>query len=375
VLDFFDPVFRADPYPTWRRLREEAPVLETPLGFVLTRYADCLAVLKDPRCSNQVTAMSPDGERGSFLVKDPPDHTRLRGLVAKAFTPKVVEGLRHRIVTLVDEILDRLADAGGGDIVTELAFPLPAIVIAEMLGVPASDREQFKVWSAEVAAALDPEAPAPTEASAALEAYFEGLVEERRAAPTGDMISELIRAEEQGDRLTHRELLSTLILLLVAGHETTVNLIGNGTLALLGDADARRRWRDDPSLDRTAVEEILRYDPPVQLDSRLLTADMPVGDVVMPEGSMVFTALGSANRDPGQFDDPERLDLGRTDNRHLAFGFGIHHCLGAPLARAEGQIALSRLIRRFPDIEQAGPAPYKGQIVLRGPAAVPVSVR
>jgi cytochrome P450 len=296
----FDPGFRVDPYPVYRRLREESAVHQTVPGtWVLSRYADCAALLRDPRASNdarnsveyQALARDQNGsgaqgfdvEGRSFLFLDPPDHTRLRGLVSKAFTPRVVEQLRPRIQQIVDDLLDSVASNERIEVIEDLAYPLPVQVISEMLGVPSSDSEVFKGWSRVLAQGLDP-TPAMdpeqqarlVEASTAFTDYFRALIAKRRRAPAGDLLSALIAVEERGNTLTEPELLSTCILLLIAGHETTVNLIGNGLLALLRDPNAMTRFRDDPSIEKTAIDELLRYDPPVQLTSRILLDDYEV---------------------------------------------------------------------------------------------------
>ena len=390
VFNPLDPNFRIDPYSVYRRLRQEGPIHEGPLGIrVLTRYDDCEAVLKDRRWSSDFRNavqenFEPDwdilGDTRPFLFLDPPDHTRLRGLVSKAFTPRVVEGLRPRIQELVDELLDRVAERGSMDVIEDLAYPLPVIVISEMLGVPAEGHETFRGWSRELARSLDPEIVVTPEvlerrmnAIASFDDYFRGLIAERRKAPRDDLLSNLMAAEEEGDKLSEAELLATCRLILVAGHETTVNLIGNGTLALLRNPDQLEKLRDDPSLARSAVEELLRYDPPVQFTGRIALEEMEVAGATFRKGDNVVLLLGAANRDPDQFPDPERLDITRDDDRHLAFGYGIHFCLGAPLARVEGQIALSTLVRRFEGLELRTELPeYKENIVLRGLRSLPV---
>ncbi|HEY8172339.1 MAG TPA: cytochrome P450 [Dehalococcoidia bacterium] len=392
----FDPAFRADPYAFYRRLREEQPVSESPLGFLLlSRYADCVTMLKHPSSSNdfrnspafaeEIAKQGLDADQvmlqtRPFLFMDPPDHTRLRGLVSKAFTPRVVEELRPRIERLVNGLIDEAAARGSLEVIDDLAYPLPVTVICEMLGVPAEDHEQFRAWSREMARGLDPETVIPPDmlekrqrAVEQFELFFRRLIEQRRAEPRDDLISALIAAEEAGSKLTENELVATLILLLIAGHETTVNLIGNGMLALLRNPDQLALLRDDPSLIKTAVEELLRYDPPVQLTSRLALEDIELQDRVMPKGQNPVLLIGSANRDPAQFNDPERLDITREDNRHIAFGMGIHFCLGAPLARVEGQIALLALVQRVEGAALAVDQPeYKENITLRGLASLPV---
>jgi cytochrome P450 len=393
----FDPGFRIDPYPTYRRLREEDPIHETPFGaHVLSRYADCVAVLRDSRSSSDsknsleyqqfVAEQGEDPNEGflggarPFLFLDPPDHTRLRGLVSKAFTPRVVEGLRPRIQQLVDGLLDARAGSDSMEVIEDLAYPLPVGVICEMMGVPTADHATFKEWSRALARSLDPVEIMPAEEVEQRQRtvtqfadYFRALIEERRAEPKDDLLSALIAAEEAGDKLTAEELLATCILLLVAGHETTVNLIGNGTLALLRNPDQLQQLRDNPSLAKNAVEEVLRYDPPVQMTVRIALEDMAIGEVALAKGKQAILLLASANRDPDQFPDPERFDITRDASHHIAFGYGIHFCLGAPLARIEGEIALGTLVRRVQGLELRTEAPaYKENIVLRGLAALPV---
>ncbi len=386
-----DPEFVADPYPTYHRLRTEDPVHHSPLGFwVLTRYEDVVAVLLDPRCAKEPIAALVAARLGattpgiglSMLDRDPPDHTRLRGLVNKAFTPRVVELLRPHIQQIVDGLLDQVEGAGSMDLIEDFAYPLPVVVICEMLGVPAGDRQRFKAWGLDIARGLDalllpPDSDVAKRSSAARHAfadYFRELIAERRASPRGDLLSALIAAEEAGDTLSEDELLATCILLLVAGHETTVNLIGNGTLALLRHPAELRRLRENPALIGSAVEELLRYDGPVQRTARVPSAHVTIGGRTIGTGEMVLPFIGAADRDPAQFPDPDRLDITRTDNRHIAFGWGIHFCLGAPLARVEGQIAINTLVRRLPNLALATEAPeYRQSLTLRGLKTLPVA--
>ncbi len=385
-----DPEFIADPYPTYHRLRAEDPVHHSPLGFwVLTRYEDVVAALRDPRLVKEPIAAFVAARFGaampamglSMLDRDPPDHTRLRGLVNKAFTPRVVEALRPHIQKIVDGLLARVEGAGTMDLIEEFAYPLPVTVICQMLGVPVEDRERFKQWGLDIARGLDAILlPADSDvarrsaaARRALAEYFRALIAERRAAPRGDMLSDLIAAEEAGDKLSEDELLATCILLLVAGHETTVNLIGNGTLALLRHPAQLRRLRENPGLIASAVEELLRYDGPVQRTARIPSADVTFDGLTIGKGEMVMPFIGAADRDPAQFPDPDRLDITRTDNRHIAFGWGIHFCLGAPLARVEGQIAISTLVQRLPKLALATDRPeYRQSLTLRGLTTLPV---
>ena len=387
-----DPEFLADPYPTYHRLRDEDPVHHSPLDFwVLTRYEDVAAVLRDPRFIKEplVSMVAarfgvtvPPGVGLSMLDRDPPDHTRLRSLVSKAFTPRVVEGLRPRIQKMVDDLITRAEAVGTMDLIEEFAYPIPVNVICEMLGVPVEDHERFKGWSLDIARGLDsvwlpPESEIPKRSGAARHAigdYMRGLIAERRASPRGDLLSALIAAEEAGDKLSEDELSATCILLLIAGHETTVNLIGNGTLALLRHPEELRRLRETPGLITSAVEELLRYDGPVQRTARITSTEVTIGGRTIPRGEMVMPFIGAADRDPAQFPDPDRLDLGRADNRHIAFGWGIHFCLGAPLARVEGQIAIDTLVRRLPRLALVGDEPeHRQSLTLRGLTALPVT--
>ena len=392
----FDPAMRADPYPVLRELRSQEPV--HPSGFIegsylLTRYADVLSVLRSPRASadrSQATAvqqlqqaqpeeLGPLGGAQTMLTADPPDHTRLRTLVSKAFTPQAVEAMRPRIQRLVDELLDAVAQAGRMDIVADLAYPLPVIVIAEMLGVAPEDRERFKRWSDDIAVTLDPIVPPEALERAQVSAqelvdYLREVVGEHRASPRQDLIGALIAAEEQGDRLTEDELYATCMLLLVAGNETTTNLIGNGMLALLRHPDQLARLRDDPSLIEPAVEELLRFDSPVQATARVALDETEMDGQTVRPGELFVTHLAAANRDPAQFPDPDRLDIARSDNRHVAFGYGVHFCLGAPLARVEGQLAIGTLVRRFAGLRLLTEEPeWRETVILRGLKALPVA--
>ena len=386
------PEFHADPYPFYRRLREEDPVHQSPLGiWVLTRYDDAVMVLRDPRFGREGLAEIMDARLGvparpantrDMLFRDPPDHTRLRALVSRAFTPRVVEAMRPHIQEIVDGLLDRVADSGRLDVIEDLAYPLPVRVICEMLGVPLADQEVFKDWSADIARSLDASIlPAGSEAVTrgqvagdAIREYFRGLIAGRRKQPRADLLSALIAAEEQGDKLSEPELVATCVLLLIAGHETTVNLIGNGLLALLRHPDQLRVLAADPALIQTGVEELLRFDGPVQRTGRLTMADVEIGGRDIPKGSIVAAVIGAANRDPAHFADPDRLDVTRQENRHIAFGFGIHFCLGAPLARIEGQVAIGTILRRWPTLKLVSDTPeWRESSVLRGLKTLPVT--
>lgn len=392
VFNPFDPSFRVDPYAVYNRMLREVPVYPSPLGgVILTRYRDCETVLKNHRkwssdfrnATQPFAGPSVDvfGVDRPFLFLDAPDHTRLRGLVNKAFTPRVVELLRPRIQTLVDEMLDAVAPASEMEVIRDLAYPLPVIVISEMLGVPPEDNARFSEWSAVLARSLDPQSgPEGVEplqrALEAFDDYFRGLIAERRKEPRDDLLSALIAAEDEGDKLTEGELLATSRLILVAGHETTVNLIANGVLQLLRHPGELQKLRDDASLIENAVEEILRFDPPVQIDGRIALEDTDFDGVTIPRGSAAICLIGAANRDPEQFERPNEFDITRGADRHLSFGFGAHYCLGAPLARIEGQIALATLVRRFNDLRLLqDPPDYKPNIALRGVATLPIAFR
>jgi pimeloyl-[acyl-carrier protein] synthase len=387
-----DPEVRQDPYPTFARLRSMGRVVPTDIGgWLLTRHAEVHSVLRDPRFSSnsrhqdnfeQFVELADavgltdllDLFGRVMLFADPPDHTRMRRIAGKAFTVRAVEDMRPRIASIVDAMLDAVDPDGGAELVEALAFPLPVTVISDLLGVPGADHEQLRAWTREAVKALDPVDdpmvlfPA-AQAMREMRVYFDHLVEERRQAPGPDLLSALIAAEDDGDRLSHDELLDTAILLFGAGHETTVNLISGGALNLLRHEAERERLHQDPSLISSAVEELLRFGPPVQLTARIATVDAEVAGQPVAKGTEVIAMIASANRDPDVFGDPERMDIGRTENRHLAFGGGIHHCLGAPLARIEGQEALGRLMARHPTLALAEPEiEWKATSTLRGPA-------
>jgi pimeloyl-[acyl-carrier protein] synthase len=386
-----DPEFLENPYPMYHRLRTEEPVHLSPLGFwVLTRYDDVVSALRDPRLIKEPIAAyvaertgMPQPSMGlSMLDRDPPDHTRLRGLVSKAFTPRVVENLRPHIQQIVDGLIARAQAKGAMDLIEEFAYPLPVMVICEMLGVPVEDNERFKGWGLALARGLDATLLAPgseivqqsRDARIALADYFRALIAERRKAPRSDMLSGLIAAEEAGDKLSEHELLATCILILIAGHETTVNLIGNGTLALLRNPDQLQRLRENPGLIGTAIEELLRYDGPVQRTARIPDQDITIAGHRIAKGEMVMPFIGAADRDPAQFPNPDRLDIGRTENRHIAFGWGLHFCLGAPLARIEAQAAIGTLVQRFPKLALAtDKTEFRPSLTLRGLTQLPVS--
>ena len=396
IFNPFDPVTRADPYPVYRRLRDEDPIHRSPLGiWILSRYADIEPILRDARFSNDIRnarsfplASSSGAEFEErlnrrakvMLFVDPPDHTRMRSLVNKAFTPRVVEQLRPRVQQIVDQLLTEALERGSMDLIADLSYPLPVIVIAEMLGVPPEDRDTFRQWSSDLARSLDPLLPPEMldvfERSAdAFTEYFETLIAQRRVSPGDDLLSALVAAEQAGDRLSPEELVSTCILILIAGHETTMNLIGNGMLALLRHPSQLARLRDDPALIPNAIEELLRYDGTVQMTGRTAKEDVVVGGQPIEAGEICILLIGSANRDPARYADPERVDVARKDIHHLAFGAGAHYCLGAPLARVEAHIAFTEMFRRLPStVHATSDAPeWRENIVLRGLKSLPLA--
>ena len=379
--------FTADPYPYYAKLRASGPVHEvlTPEGipaWLVVGYEEARAALADQRLvkdpSTVLDFVPLDAEiiGPNLLSVDPPDHTRLRRLVAGEFTGRRVEALRPRIQRLTDELLDAMAPAGRADLVDAFAFPLPITVICELLGVPSADRDAFRAWSNELVAPSG--AMTEREAVEGFGGYLDALIEDKRAAgPADDLLSALIgtRAED-GDRLSLPELRALAYLLLIAGHETTVNLIANTVRSLLTHPGQLDALRADFALIDQAVEEGLRYDGPVEAATyRFACEDLPVGGVVVPAGSVVLVGLAAAAHDPGRFPDPDRFDLRRETRGHLAFGHGIHYCLGAPLARLEGKIAIRSLLQRFPRLEpdpEAGPYDWLPGLLIRGTRRLPV---
>jgi len=391
-----DPEIHEDPYPFYARLRTAAPInwderAGMDGGWVLTRHADVMAALRSPHLSaerlmpgsldwvpeqylpaaQQVFKAMPH----QLLFLNPPDHSRIRGLVSKAFTPRLLEGMRPHIQEIADEFLDAIEPAGRMELIHDFAYPLPAVVIAEMLGVPPEDREQFIEWSADFGAFLDGASLTLDGALQAIQGvadfmeYFRRLIDERRSAPRDDLLQGLITAREQDAALSEDELLSNLVLLLAAGHGTTTHLIGNGLYALIQYPDELRALVEERSLIPTAVAELLRYDSPVQLTGRRASADLEIGGQRIEAGQHVTMVLGAANRDPAQFPDPDRLDVRRPESKLMSFGQGIHFCLGAPLARIEAGIAFNALLKRLPDLRldpAAAPAMREGGIVFRG---------
>ena len=397
VFDPFAPGFTDDPYPQYAALRSGAPAGRHPLGFfLLTRYEDVSELLRASmsvedrnitdrqllELREQVYGEEAPRRGGiSMLDRDPPDHTRLRRLVSKAFTPRAVEALRPRITALVGEMLDAAGRQGRVDLVDALAFPLPFAVIAEMLGTPPADHERIRQLSGTVVRSLEPvNDPDTAAAIAAADAELTQIAAEmiawKRANPAADLLTALINAEDDGDVLDDDELIAQTLLLYIAGHETTVNLIAGGTLALLRHPDQAARLRSDPALIGNAVEELLRYDSPVQATRRITLEPATLSGVQIPAGAFVMALLGSANRDESYWGpDAAELRLDRENARqHVSFGAGPHHCLGASLARLEASIALAQLAGRFPGLALDGEVTWNGRINLRGPARLPVSL-
>src|SRR6185436_19322353 len=389
-----DPDVLANPYPLYDRLRTEAPVHWDPYlhAWVVTRYADVITVLhhfsaKRTPTPEQFAAMglAELGPLAQVMVKqmlfmDAPDHTRLRGLASTAFTPARVEALRSHIKEILNDLLEPLLQAGHMDVIADLAAPLPAIVTAEMMGLPTSDANQLKNWSADFAEVLGNFQHNPDRSSRTLKcveemtSYFREAVQQMRANPREGLINALLTAEIDGDRLTDEEIIANCIVTMVGGQETTTNLIGNGVLTLLRHPDQLERLRDDLSLIPSAVEELLRYESPSQHTARICREDTELGGKLIRKGQAVIAVMGAGNRDPERFPDPDRLDLGRTDNRHLAFGWASHFCFGAPLARIEGQLAFDALVRRTINMAiTTEPIVWRDNLGLRGLTALQVT--
>jgi cytochrome P450 len=396
----FLPGFTDDPYPHYAELRSANPVETNPIGFwALWRHRDVAELLRGKLSVEEARSRTRGplaevyerifAEEGfevtgvtSMLDRDPPDHTRLRKLVSQAFTPRAIAQLEPTIQKLVDDALDAIDDAGSVDLIDALAFPLPFTVISVMMGMPDTDADQLRELSGVAVRSLE---PAPSEdaireivrAQKGLRQVCTDAIAWKRKNPADDMLTALINAEDGGDVLSPAELVAQVILLYVAGHDTTVNLIGNGTLALLRDREQLELWRSRPDLDENAVEELLRYDSPVQMSRRVTVEDYEVDGQVIPARTVVLAGLASANRDPETFGpDADRVRVDRDNARQqVSFGAGVHHCLGASLARLEGRLAISSLIRRFPDLDLDGEPTWNGRINLRGLEALPVRVR
>jgi pimeloyl-[acyl-carrier protein] synthase len=391
----------SDPYPFYAYLLEHEPFcyVEESRFWVASRYEDVNRILKDPLFVREYRNTVPQHQQQELppppkewkpvndlldnwmLFRDAPTHTRLRGLVNHAFTPRTTERLKPKICAIAGYLADRMAEDPHPDLIASFAFPLPVIVIAELLGVPPEDRELFKDWSHTFARVLEG-GDQPTEfvqqagrAAEDISEYFRRLIAERKSNPREDLISELIAAQEQADALTEQELIATCVRLLVAGHETTVNLIGNSVLVLLNHPEQRAGLFERPELITSAFEEVLRFESPVRMTTRLASADYEIGGQTIRQGQAVSVMLGAANRDPAQFEQPNRFDIGRSPNRHLAFASGPHFCLGAPLARMEGEIALSALLERFPQLCLADGKPnWRPNILFRGLGSMSVQL-
>jgi pimeloyl-[acyl-carrier protein] synthase len=400
----FDPYtreFNVNPYPIYASMRQESPVQWgvaaapfLPGCWYFTQYRDIVAALKDNRFGREIRRATPGATlpslpeeakafarmSGQWMVfRDPPDHTRLRLLVNKAFTPGTVEKMRPRIEAIAQELIDRVHPTGQMDLIQDYAFLLPATVIAEILGVPAEYRGKFRIWSNAIANAIDVRQTTEVTVTASqvtheITDFLKTLIDSHRQVPQPDLISALLEAEQNGDRLNEREIIATCILLIVAGHETTMNLIGNGMAALLANPEQLEPLRHDRSRVTPAIEELLRYDSPVQMTFRYAMEDVEYHGQVIRQGEMAGFILGAANRDPEQFPDPDRLDLTRANNHHDAFGVGIHYCVGAPLARLEGQIAITTLLDRLPGLRFSGDRlDWREMIAFRGLRAFPVA--
>jgi cytochrome P450 len=393
LYQLLDPEVLADPYPLYRRLRTEDPVHWDPFlhAWVVTRYADVVTVLERFSADrtptpNQMAAMGMAalGPIAQVMVRqmlflDPPAHSRVRSLAARAFTPRRVELLRAHIEEIVAGLLDAVGSGDTMDVIADLAYPLPAIVTAELLGVPSSDRDQLKAWSEDFAEILgnfqhNPDrVPQVLRSLEDMTTYFRAALRRDRDQPGDGLIHALASAENDGDRLSEEEVIANTIVTMVGGQETTTNLIGNGLLALLRHPDEIHRLRADPSLVPSAVEELLRYESPSQHTARMAPHDLELGGKPIRQRQAVIAVMGAANRDPARFPEPDRLDICRGDNRHVAFGWAAHFCFGAPLARMEGQLAFRMLLRRFPNLRlQPGPVTWRQNLGLRGLTALPV---
>jgi cytochrome P450 len=395
-FDPWSPAFIADPYPVWRRIRERHPVLfdERTGQWLITRHVDVDRLLRDRRLGRSYLHVATHEDMGrtappawhepfttlngnGMLDREPPDHTRLRRLVLEAFTPRTVERLRDRVQAIVDGLLDGLSGAAEVDLVADYIEPLPVTVIADLLGIPEADRHLLRPWSRDICLMYEldpPEASArkAVAASLAFSAYLRDLAAERRVTPRDDLVSALVTASLDGDRLTEDELIGTCVLLLNAGHEASVNGAANGWLSLFRHPDQLARLRAEPDLAATAIDELLRFDTPLALFERYVLEDIEIDGIRLPRGAEVALQFASANRDPDAFDQPDRLDLGRAPNPHVSFGAGIHYCLGAPLARMELRIAFASFLRRHPDVALVREPQWKPTYVLRGLESIPV---
>ncbi len=398
-VDVTNAKFKANPFPFYAQLRAEAPVFPVTVpmptkqrAWLITRYSDVQDVLKDALfAKNPRNAMSPEQLKKrpwipsmfkpleqNMLDLDSPDHTRLRALVHKAFTPRLIEQMRDQIQALTDELLDAAEPKGSMDLIADFALPLPLTIIGRILGVPAKDNHKFHRWTKTLlSAGTNTNYVVFIPIIMRFMGYLKKLIKERRAHPKDDLVTALVQAKDGSDKLSGDEVLAMIFLLLIAGHETTVNLIGSGSLALLEHPDQMEKLRSEPAIIKPAIEELLRFVCPVEMATeRYAREDITIAGTTIPRGELVLAVIGSANRDANYFDNPDSLDVTRENNKHLAFGLGAHYCLGAPLSRLEGQIAISTLIRRMPNL-RLSIAPdqirWRGGIILRGLEALPVS--
>jgi hypothetical protein len=393
--------FFADPYPLLHRLRAEEPVYWSDVlsSWMLTRYDDVVSTLRDPRLLSSAGRMTalldqlPDGMRENVRLLDrhyaatlpfqnPPEHTRMRALVNKAFSPRVIESMRSQIQEIADQLLDVVQQDRSMDIIHDFAFPLPVALISAMVGVPLEHRDQLKAWTNQIFRIFSSGRARPETAENGMRSlieireYLSQLIAQRRKQPQEDLISYLVAVEEQGDSLTSEQVLANTVTFFVAGHETTTNMIGNAMLALLQNTDQLHKLRNDPSLIVPAVEELLRYDGSLLRNWRVAAEDLEISGRKIRKGQIVSQMLGAANRDPAQFPDPDRLDIVRRDNTHVGFGYGIHFCIGAPLARLEIRIAINSLLNRFPAIKLGREVPeWREDYTFRGMKSLPVVIR
>ena len=389
--------FNQNPYPVYRQMREAAPVYWSEAWgcWLLTRYDDIAWTLQDHarftslgRLTASMDLPAPLREKAAPLIRhysqglinvDPPDHTRMRKLVHLAFTPRAIRKMRVYIEDIVERLIDEHIDRGQMDVIWDFSYPLPVTVIAEMMGIPVEDHAKFKAWSGEIVAFMATPKPTPAvllksqDALLAMQAYFRDIYARRRLAPADDLITALVRAELEGDKLTEEEMVSSCVTILIGGHETTTYLIANGMYALLRQREQMRRLRDNPALDAPATEEFLRYEGPFQRNRRIATRDLEIGGRQIKKGQLIMQFLGAANRDPAQFKEPEALDIERSPNKHLAFGYGPHFCLGAPLARLEAPVAIRGLLRKLRNIRLADDDLEWNSALFRGLKSLPIT--